>query len=209
MKTVVGVLALVASAGACMGQISATALPIGGINFEDRTTLTTVYTGIPGPYSAFGAAAGPVGFDDYDSTDPYPTMILGSIRFVGGVTAVGGTMQFDFYDTNLQLANTFTVNLPQAGNFIWTITLGANGGKDSVFTIPSDGVLEISAINGATGAWFMTTTAPTVGSNNIAFGTGSTLNPQRYNAFELNAVPAPGALALVGLGGLVAGRRRR
>lgn len=41
---------------------------------------------------------------------------------------------------------------------------------------------------------------------NPGFGAGQTLNLENYNRFQ---VPTPGAIALLGLGGLVAARRRR
>lgn len=47
---------------------------------------------------------------------------------------------------------------------------------------------------------------PDAGGGNPGFGDGSALNFTQFNRFE---VPTPGAAALLGLGGLVAARRRR
>lgn len=209
MNKVFVVLGLVAMAGTAMGQITATSQPIDSIVFGERSNLVAVYTGISGPYSAFGSAPGLAGIDDYDSIDPYPTMILGSLRFVGGVATAGDVMLFEFLDTNAVVQNNFSIALPVGGaNSIWTITLGGNGGKDSTFVIPSDGAMRITTTSGA-GRWWFTTTAPTIGANDMSVLGGSTLNPIRNHAFDLNAVPTPGALALLGLGGLCAARRRR
>jgi len=209
MKSMIAVLGLMGIAGTAMGQITATSQPIDSIVFGERTTLTTVYTGIPGPYSAFPNAAGVIGHDDYVSTDPYPMMTLGSLRFVGGVAVAGETLLFEFLDTSNVVQNGFSIALPTGGSAsIWTITLGANGGKGSTFVVPSAGSLRITATIG-TGRFWFTGTAPTIGTNDVGVLGGSNLNPQRNHAFELNAVPTPGALALLGLGGLCAARRRR
>jgi hypothetical protein len=212
MKNVMTAAVLVVGAMAtAAGAQTATFTEIGQMaqgGYSNR--LATSYTGIPGPYSAFTAATGNAGFDDYGTSITDSSFALASMRFVGGVTSIGGTMQFRFYDSTATLFSSASVNLPSAGDFIWTITFGTlPDGSDSTFQVPNNGFLELVVGANTTGRWFMTTTGPTVGTNNIAVGTGSTLNPQRYNAFELIAVPAPASLALLGLGGLVATRRRR
>jgi MYXO-CTERM domain-containing protein len=214
MKALMTLATLALVAGTASAQISVqvptsqiSAAPMDG--YTERATPAVVYSSLPGPYSAFAAATGPAGFDDYTTTQPAEAMRVASLKFVGGVTTVGGGMTFNFYDSGATLYSTASLALPSAGDFIWTITFGPGNGSTSTFAVPTNGFMEIIVAAGTTGRWFFTPTAPTVGGNNIAVGTGGTLAPQRYSAFELSAVPAPGALALLGLGGLVATRRRR
>ncbi len=163
---------------------------------------TVLYSSIPGPYSAFAVGS-------FASNDDYTTTTGGAgqfecdqLRFVGGVAQVGGVLDFFFLDsTGTNVISSFGVALPSAGDFIWTIT-GVASMADHT------GRLQIQTRGATTGRWFMTTTAPGAGSNSLATGHGSTLSPQRIAAFEVNT-PTPGSLALLGLGGLAAARRRR
>ncbi len=209
-KVVFGVLALAVASGAAQA-INVTWQPINGATagggFTERTQNTVVFSAIPGPYVAAPAATGSLGMDDYDSIHPDPFMLLQSMRFVGGVTAVGGIADFLFFDSAGNFWNGFSIAFPSAGNFIWSIDLGDDTSattKDSSFLVPADGRLQIVARTGTTGQWFLSTTVPSVGTQNPAIGTATT----HSHRFELTA-PTPGALALLGLGGLVAGRRRR
>ncbi len=180
---------------------------------EDDTIVTrsqfqSVFSAIPGPYVAFSAATGSLGFDDYQSTyTAGPDFALQSMRFVGGVTTVGGPLTIDFFDATQTLVNSTTLNLPSAGNFIWTITFeSAAGLKDSNFIIPANGYVQLTAGAGTTGQWFLSTSLPTVGTESRAQGQGSVTT--HSHRFELN-IPAPGSLAILGLSGLALGRRRR
>lgn len=198
MKTA-AVLALLASAGAA-SAIDLRADPIDSLpGYAGRDTV--VYTDIPGPYSAFPAAAGSLGFDDYDSTIGGVADTLTSMRFVGGVSTVGGVIDFNFYSTSAVLVTSFSLAFPQAGNFIWTIT-NVNA------SIPGDGILQLSAHSDTTGRWFLTAGLPTVGSTSQTYGGGTSGATHLNHCFELS-VPTPGSLALLGMGGLVARRRRR
>lgn len=173
------------------------------INYGPRAD-TVVYSHMAGGYASF-AAANYLGFDDYTTTVSGPTASLNSMKFVGGVTTANTTLSFDFYDiTGSTLINSFTSTFATAGNFIWTISnLGG-------FNVNSTGLLEIYGTQTTTtGKWFLSTSATTVGSDdrfNITDVNGNTAGYQ--HSFEL-AIPAPGSLALLGLGGIVAGRRRR
>lgn len=215
MKTVVSLSVVAALAGAASGHIivpssNAVASPIdfsgGDVGARD---LTPVYSGIPGPYSGFAAAAGQASVDDYTTTAPGPSVTLANFQFVGGVVDAGGSLTVNFYDSTSTLANSFSVTLPNGGDFVWTITLGPGDGSTSTFAVPSAGFAEMVVDDATTGRWFFTTTAPTVGANDVATGTGSVLSPQRNNAFAMTAVPAPASLALLGIGGLLGTRRRR
>ncbi|MEI7658767.1 MAG: hypothetical protein WCK33_11950 [Phycisphaerae bacterium] len=194
---VVSVLALAALAGAASANIVATPAPLDSEpGFVGRAV---VYSAIAGPYSGFPAASGSLGFDDYASTMIADVETLTDLRFVGGVSTAGMSLQFDFYSTSAVLVNSFTAVLPTGGNYIWSITgLG--------FDIPKNGILQISAPAGSTGRWFLSSTAPSVGTNDPLFGgaNGGALS----HRFEFTT-PTPGALALLGLGGLAASRRRR
>jgi hypothetical protein len=206
----VATLVIGAMATAAGAQFTATAAPLDSVPGGYQSRAVAAYSSIPGPYSAFAAATGAAGFDDYGTTIAAPTFTLASLRFVGGVTSVNGQIRFNFYDSTATLFSSFTSTFGTAGDFIWTVNLGTlPDNSDSTFQVPNNGFMELVVDAGTTGRWFFTTTAPTVGTNNIATGTAGTLNPQRYSAYELNAVPAPASLALLGLGGLVATRRRR
>ncbi|MBL0927739.1 MAG: hypothetical protein IBJ11_08820 [Phycisphaerales bacterium] len=191
------------------------AQPIDTRGDAGRSGSGVVYAGIPGPYSAFAATTGALGFDDYNVNvnNPNPTLPdldappgrfnLSAIRFVGGVTAANGVLFFDYFDSGGNFVNGFGVQLPSAGDFIWTITLAP-----ATIQVATSGFMQITANTGTNGRWFFTTTAPTVGGNAIGTGTGAGLTPQRYNAFELS-IPSAGTGALFGLAGLVGLRRRR
>ena len=164
----------------------------------------TVYSNIdagPAGYQAFPAGNGVLGVDDYTSTVAGP-VALDTFRFVGGVDAAGGVLNFEFFDaTGVTLVDAFSVTFAAAGNFIYTITIGA------AVTVDGAGILQVSTDSVSNGQWFLSDNGPTVGSEDAGFG-GANGGLLAHN-FELNQVPAPGALALLGLGGMVAGRRRR
>ncbi|MCW5769400.1 MAG: hypothetical protein KIT19_12025 [Phycisphaeraceae bacterium] len=217
MKTalkVVGVLALVAGSASADIRLDLPSnhvmLPASAVQAIDLSSGavsrgTPVYSSMLGPFSAF-AAGSFAHIDDYQSVHPATAsgnFKMDAWRFAGGVTAVNGILDFFFLDNSNNIISSFGVALPSAGDFLWTITP----------TIPADvavnGRLQIQSRTGTTGRWYMTTTAPVPGTNSLTFGHGSTLAPARYAAFEIQALPTPGAAALLGLGGLMAARRRR
>ena len=177
------------------------------ISLEEGTqgTSSTLYSNMDAGagFQAFPADTGPAGFDDYTSTTA-SQITLEELRFVGGVTSAGGIMSFEFFNAaGDTLVDAFSVAFTDAGNFIYTITL------NSEVVIDGAGILQISVDAATTGQWFLSDAAPTIGSEDNMFGgaSGGALS----HRFELTGspVPAPGAMALLGMGGLVAGRRRR
>lgn len=184
----------------------------GSAGYTERENTIPVFAAIPGPYNAFSPAAGVLGFDDYDSIVEADSFLLGSFSFVGGLST-SGALRVEFLNAQNVVANQFTVNLP-AGNNIWTIDLALNP-KDSTFLVPSAGVVRLTSIAGATaparsGQWFLSTTAPAIGTQLTTFGTtAGTASSGFSHRFELQQVPTPGALALAGAGGLLLSRRRR
>lgn len=169
-----------------------------------QTRGTAVYSSIPGPYAALVAGA-------FANRDDYTTNMAGTgnfsmdvFVFVGGVQQVGGILDIFMLDNANNVVSSFGVALPQAGDFIWTITLA------TPINAAKSGQVQIQSGAGTTGRWFATSTAASIGSNSFASGHGSTFSTgARIAAFELQAIPAPGAAALLGLGGLLASRRRR
>lgn len=167
---------------------------------------TPVYSSMAGPFSALAAGTF-VHRDDYVSVHPATgsgNFIMDVFQFAGGVTAVGGILDIFFLDAGLNVVSSFGVSLPTAGDFLWTITP----------TVPAPvavgGFMQIQSRTGSAGRWFATSTAALPGSNSFASGHGSTFSSgPKIAAFQLQALPAPGAAALLGLGGLVATRRRR
>lgn len=163
------------------------------------------YSAIPGPYSATGVGEDVRGFTYYETSAPGGPMFLGQMRFVGGTDTAGGGVTFNFYNWAGvvgeigDLVNSFSVNLPQAGDFIWTITV------DEGFVIPTLGYVEMVNGTGGLSRWFLTPTAPTVGT---AFGSPFAAFPTQAFAL-IEGVPAPGAIALLGMAGLLGSRRRR
>ncbi len=181
-----------------------------GSNLEHRTLdltgsqsvaiPTVVYSALPGPYSAFAARTGSLGIEDYTSTATSP-FGLNSMQFVGGVTAVGGQLRFDFLDSSGSAVSSFTSTFGTAGNFVWTIS----GIAPLNITLPTSGRLRITALNGVTGQWFLASAAPTIGTNDPSFG-GATGFNHRY---QLEAVPEPATMTALGLGIAAMLRRRK
>lgn len=178
-----------------------TATPLDSADAGRGELDPSFYSAIDGPYTAFAAATGTIGFDDY-GTDAEDDIVLTSFRFVGGVAEVGGTMSFQFFDADENFADSFGITLSQAGNFIWTITL------NSEVIVPANGLVQAVVGEEFTGQWFLGSTAPIIGTNDLEIGGNGTTSSHR---FELNGVlvPTPGAVALLGMAGVCATRRRR
>lgn len=172
----------------------------------------TVFDAQAGPYGSVGAGSGVRGWNAYETTlsPGSASFYLGEFIFVGGVDTADTTVNFDFFEWDSvggvpgAFVDGFSVTLPQAGNFIWTITL------DPGFAIPTLGYVEMFVAEdaGGLGQWFVTSTAPVVGTSLASPFTGSGYPSQGLRMVE-GIVPAPGAIALLGFAGLAGSRRRR
>jgi MYXO-CTERM domain-containing protein len=171
--------------------------------------FSSLYNNQDGPYSAFppaGAVDNPIGVADYQSIATN-NIDVGEFVFVGGVDTMDTVVFFDFFDAGGTFLDGFGVALPEAGNFIWTIT-------PTDLEIAADGLVQMTVDDGTNGpaglaTWFLNENTASVG-NAGAIDVSAGLSSFNF-AFSINGteVPAPGAVALLGLGGLVASRRRR
>lgn len=173
-----------------------------GGNNAVQATAAPVFSAMSPSYTGFAAATGLLGFDDYTAS-PNAAFPLTEMRFVGGVSAIGGTIQFDFADSVGTPVASFTVSFPVAGYYIWTIDdLGGLG-----ITLPGSGRLALTATGASIGRWYLSTSAPTLGTENRT-GYGSLTT--HSHRFELSTVPEPSSvIALIGGLGFMAARRRK
>lgn len=146
------------------------------------------------------------GVADYTSISS-GDIVLNQFQFVGGIDQAGGVVFFDFFDAAGALIDGFGVQIAEAGNFIWTIDLNES------ITIANAGLIRMSiddedlagAGSAAAGRWFLGNAGATIGDAGA-----SEADPDFNFAFALNStVPAPGSLALLGMGGIVMSRRKR
>lgn len=215
--------------------ISIEATPIG---HETGGRLATEYSAIQAGAGYVSSTSTPasavVGFNDYQfasNPGPFGTPLsnpvagLETMRFVGGSVAAGGKMDFVFLQNDSSTATAFTITFANAGNFIYTFTIGTIPG--GVY-VPTEGLYyaqrnagSVSQVRQFYGGSTAGAGAPTIGAQSVGgFSPPSTdfvFTSATYNGgaptpiserFELN-VPAPGAAALMGLAGLVGLRRRR
>ncbi|MEM7755917.1 MAG: hypothetical protein AAF297_09810 [Planctomycetota bacterium] len=190
-----------------------------GIQYSNQTSDAEGFFNIQATQN-INSATEVVNFDDYQSAAS-DDITLEEFSFVGGVNAggtfgpgPGGVVFFDFFDLSGTAIDGFGVILPEGGNFFWTITL------NTPFDIASSGLVQMSiddedlfgtGTTASTGQWFATADDATVGNNLLSAGFTSPLGADLNQAFEIfgTEVPTPGAMAVLGLAGLTATRRRR
>jgi hypothetical protein len=187
-------------------------------------------------FVAAPAGTGILGVEDYGSTlsasgppngtptTQFGTMNAMSYEFVGGVTAIGGILFFDYFFNDFSFGNGFGIQFPSAGNFIWSITFNPTG-----LIVPTEGYHVITANTNpnigpvSSGQWFLSefSADPSgfpggIGHNDLAWdsgtfdydGTGASPPVNIGYAFAIG-VPTPGAVALMGIAGLAGVSRRR
>lgn len=186
-----------------------------GVDATPRAGGNNMFAAMDGPYAAFATAGGVIGLDDYVSVLPPGDgdgwSPLEAFGFVGGVTTAGMSLQVQFYDTTQTFISSFNITLPTGGsNSIWTITptLPAT----DFFDVPNNGFVQIVAAAGSTGRFWLSTTAPSVGTeSNLIGGTagpGGVPPATHSHRFRLD-VPEPSTLSLLAIGGVALLRRRR
>lgn len=146
---------------------------------------------------AGNGAGGLIAFEVYASIGGNPAFGPDSqnvLASTGLLDIGGGTANLDFY--NAAPISSATLN---AGDTYW---FGANviGGGSNVGSYQVGGHTQNSVFQDNGTFWFSNDP------NGVIFG-GQGLTPEM--AFSVNIIPAPSSLALLGLGGLVATRRRR
>lgn len=140
--------------------------------------------------------------------------VQGGVGGAGAVTANGGYVQFNVNMTGLKdLVVSFSTRGTATGFRAGQLSYSTDGvsftnngatwdgGGSSTFFLVSRDLSSIVALNNAPSVTVRITL-------NTASGSGGN---NRIDNVQLNAnpIPAPGAIALVGMGGLVLGRRRR
>ncbi len=153
--------------------------------FAQTVTFDT-NTGNAG-YSAYPLDDGVIGVEDYSmDLSAFPgasgtTADITSILFVGGVVSddgTGGVITIEFFDATSTLVISINVDLPQDGNFSWTLPLVPT-------TVPTDGFMQVvvdpTNVNNdgrnVLGQWFLSDTPITgqVGTTpGDPFGNGTT-----------------------------------
>jgi len=165
-----------------LGPSHAVAAPLDSVTVDRSADVRFSNMGAGGGYAAYGAATGVIGWDDYISVAT-GSLDLTVVKFIGGVVNANEILWFDYFDyAGANWINGFGVQLPQGGNFIWTITLG------SPVTVDPTGILQITAdtASGSMGQWYLSDALATVGTQDPNFGYA----PPPYSAkFELRALP--------------------
>ncbi|MBL8765247.1 MAG: hypothetical protein JNM07_13360 [Phycisphaerae bacterium] len=206
MKRTIATMALVAVAGAANAAT---------INFEDRALNDVVST----QYSGLG-----VTFSSGGLTGNFNTIFSGGTTW-NGTAATATNMQVHNTDVGggsngTKVLHTFNGWLSETGDPVFTMNFTNNVSTISMdFVGISAAASVIAAYNGSTLINFVKgnsspgiqrlTLVPSSATTKIIVVPGSFGDWQGVDNIDFTLVPAPGAAALLGLGGLVAGRRRR
>ena len=220
---------LVAASAAAIVASSASAAVVAGWSFEAATVSATTGTTSNAGAADLGAlAAGTLasGFHAASATAWSTPAGNGSTKsFSSNNWATGDYYQFSLSTLNYtNIAVSFDQAASNTGPTTFALSVSTNGG--STFTsILASYTVQISGSNGP-GIWSSgtnltqyTISSAAAAANNqssVIFRLSSSVTPastgtSRVDNFSVTGdlVPAPGSLALLGLGGLVAGRRRR
>ncbi|MEA2734389.1 MAG: hypothetical protein QOE14_840, partial [Humisphaera sp.] len=132
-----------------------------------------------------------IGFDDYNTIND-ANLNMTSFRFIGGVSAVGGQLFFDFHNASNVFVVRLSATLNTAGNNLtWTLTTSPG------VNIPDQGFLHVLAASGTTATWRKSNAPPTVGAQDPALGSAGAGQSYRFELTNTppNAAPTIASLA--------------
>jgi MYXO-CTERM domain-containing protein len=194
-------------------QITITATSLSSWSESERQG-NDVYSslGTDGTFGFSSTSTGPSALiDDYTGDGSAGNIFrLRFVTFVGGVSNAGDIIYFDFFSVQGLFISGFGVMMPNTLNQVWTFNVNSGTtqpvGSNQIDVLNS-GFLQIAGDDGSLNdsglatnlRWFETNEVVDIGSNDA---------PTIF-AFQVTGVPTPGAVALFGLAGLAAVRRRR
>jgi hypothetical protein len=171
-----------------------------GFGFSLPLSADTLFNSLSAPYSADEAKTGVIGIEDYQadlSGTPFGNnsqneFFLQSFWWRAEFLTPSTPIRFSFLESDQQTVRwTFDLTWPFTGLSTYSIGWSGQG-----LRISRVGFIQLELLNGFTGRWFRTNTAPTVGTSPLnPYG-----NPAGSNfAMELRgtAVPEPGCLGVL------------
>jgi MYXO-CTERM domain-containing protein len=197
--------------------------PFGGvINHPDLGTITNVYEGVPATFRGPGNVGGtgrnaPWGSNGTNTNGVATASVAaGVLSWRAGVIGNAGVSLSQLNANNSSISAVTGVDdagtpgdTSDDGLLVGTIGSFANNGRTNLFVFSYSVVLGES-LEDRTMVASSSVLTPVQWFTSSAGASASTAGPAVTEASILvPGIPAPGALALLGLGGLVAGRRRR